>query len=258
MEVVEDNTTPIWSPPDKMLNIRPPDRKRGWYLPPGRMGKLTLYFIGDPRVLSLLASLLLFLEQWGNLGTKPQLGYGVFSIENRNEVKERAEKWQWKVLGAQKPSNELPDLRRFGFFRFRFSPTQPGWWTEVPGLAYVARYIQPLVSNYQVVPVSPALKNEWRFHQWQKSWGDARHIFGTLRPDRKRSRVVVSWAYAQEDFWEIKGWAWLPSKPVTANRLWNLLENEQIWTQVIHSGSLHSKKPISTAHKLAKFLEDGQ
>ncbi len=257
LEVVKDNTTAIWSPPDKMLNIRPPGRQRGWYLPPGRMGSFTLRFIGEGRALSLVAALLLFLEKWGNLGAKPQLGYGVFSIENRDEVQKCAKKWQWQVLGNKAPSDRLPDLRRFGFFKYRFAPSQPGWWSEVPGLAYVARHIQPLVSRHRVVPVSPALKNEWRFRQWQKSWGDARDIFGTLRPDRKHSRVAVSWAYAQEDSWEVKGWAWLPSKPGTTKHLWGLLENKQIWTQVIHSGSLHTKGPISFSDKLAKFLEGG-
>ncbi|MDQ7030180.1 MAG: type III-B CRISPR module RAMP protein Cmr1 [Ardenticatenia bacterium] len=255
---VEDNTQPIWSPPAKMLNIRPPGRKRGWYLPPGKMGELTLRFIGEPRVLSLMASMLLFLEKWGNLGAKPQLGYGVFSIENHDKVQKWAEKWQWKVLGSQQPSGNLPDLRRFGFFQFRFSPSQPGWWTKVPGLTYVARHVQPLVSRHQVVPVSPALKNEWRFHQWQKSWGDARDVFGTLRPDRKRSRVVVSWAYAQGDSWEVRGWVWLPPQPLTAKHLWSLLADQQIWAQVIHSGSLHPKEPVSTPQELVQFLEEGR
>ena len=67
LEIVEAQTTLVWRPADQMLNVRPPGRTRGWYLPPGSAGTLTLKFTGDPKVLSLMAALLLFLEKWGNL-----------------------------------------------------------------------------------------------------------------------------------------------------------------------------------------------
>jgi CRISPR-associated protein Cmr1 len=93
------------------------------------MGSLTLHLDGDKEVLSLLAALFLLLERWGSIGAKPQLGYGVFGIKNQDEVRGWAigdgkEKsgWAWRILGNRTPSTDLPDLRRFGFFRYRFDP----------------------------------------------------------------------------------------------------------------------------------------
>jgi len=234
---VEDETQPLWTPPDKLLNIRPPDRKRGWYLPPGRMGKLTLHFIGEPSALSLIANLLLFLEKWGNLGAKPQLGYGVFSIENRNEVKGWSNKQQWRVMENKEPSDKLPDLRRFGFFKYRFAPSQPGWWTDVPGLTSVARHVELLVSRYLIVPANPALKNEWRFRRWNRTWGDPREVFGTLKPERKRSRIAVSWAYRMNGEWEVRGWAWLKETHWTKG-VWSVLSDKHIWRSIFPDGEL--------------------
>ncbi|MBW2137903.1 MAG: type III-B CRISPR module RAMP protein Cmr1 [Deltaproteobacteria bacterium] len=239
LEIVDDQTTPIWQPTDQMLNVRPPGRTRGWYLPPGGMGRLTLKFIGDPKVLSLMAALLLFLEKRGNLGAKPQLGYGVFAIENRDE----ALKWarrnndaesgrEWRVHGGKEPDKDLPDLRRFGFFKYQFETTKPGWWTQVPGLNRVSTQVQPIVSQYKIVPVSPALKNEWRFNRWNRKWGNDREIFGTLRPDRIRSKVAVSWAYRDNGKWEVRGWVWLKS-PNWADRGWNILNDSQVWQTVL-------------------------
>ena len=259
---VEDKTRPIWKPADRMLNIRPPGRTRGWYLPPGQMGTLTLKFAGDPNLLSLMAALLLFLEKWGNLGAKPQLGYGVFTIENRDETLEWARGngddkpgWEWKILGDREVDENLPDLRRFGFFKFRFETTQPGWWTQVPGLNRVSLQIQPIVSQYQIVPVSPVLKNEWRFNQWNRKWGDDREIFGTLRPDRIRSKVTVSWAYRDNGMWKVRGWAWLSSLK-WADKVWDILKNGHVWQTVLNvHGRIDTCMPTSCQDVL-KVLEE--
>ncbi|MDM7938850.1 MAG: type III-B CRISPR module RAMP protein Cmr1, partial [Methanothrix sp.] len=125
---VVDSTKPIWTQENRMLNIRPPDRNRGWFLPPGRMGALILNFSGDGKTLRLLGALVLFLEKWGNLGAKPQLGYGVFKITNRSEVQQFArhswhddKKFYNNGLKIHNGSDtKWPDLRRFGFCRYRF------------------------------------------------------------------------------------------------------------------------------------------
>jgi len=268
LEILEDKTEPIWERQDQMLNIRPPGRTRGWYLPPGRMGTLTLKFSGDPKALSLMAALLLFLEKWGNLGAKPQLGYGVFAIENRAEVltwnqgdgKGRPG-WKWAVAGNRAPNSldskdsNLPDLRQFGFFKFRFETTEPGWWTRVPGLNKVALQIQPLVSQYNIVPVSPALKNEWRFNRWDRSWGDARELFGSLRPNRIRSKVATSWAYQANGLWEVRGWVWLIKPEKRANHVWHLLTDELIWRYVLKVEGKVLTRKLSSAQEVQKLVE---
>ncbi|HDM76646.1 MAG TPA: type III-B CRISPR module RAMP protein Cmr1 [Deltaproteobacteria bacterium] len=269
LEIVEDKTTPIWEPPDRTLNIRPPNRTRGWYLLPGRMGNLSLKFTGDSKVLSLIAGLLLFLEKWGNLGAKPQLGYGVFAIENRDEVIEWAygnggdkSGWKWKVLNNNNDNNNNtnknpPDLKQFGFFKYRFKPTQPGWWTQVPGLSRVSTKIQPIISQYQTVPVSPSLKNEWRFNQWNRKWGDERETFGVIQPGgvRLRSKVAVSWAYKTDGVWEVRGWVCLKSSN-WANKVWDILSNKQIWQTILNAhGQIDTYKPTSSKDVL-EILEE--
>ena len=255
LEIVDDQTECILQSGDKILNIRPPRRTRGWYLPAGNIGKFTLKFIGDPERLSLIAALLLFLEKWGNLGAKPQLGYGIFMIENRDEVIEWAygrsgdkPGWEWKVFSNDNPNKKLPDLRRFGFFKYRFKPTQPGWWTQVPGLNRVSTKIQPIISQYQTVPVSPSLKNEWRFNQWNRKWGDDQEIFGVMQPggNRLRSKVAVSWAYKTDGAWEVRGWVWLKS-PKWADKVWNILSNNQVWQTILNAhGQIDTHKPTSS------------
>ena len=263
--VVKDDTKPTWEPADRLLNIRPPGRNRGWFLPPGQMGTLRLRLDGDERTLSLLAALFLFLEQWGSIGAKPQLGYGVFRIENRDEVQtwavgsgEGKPSWEWKVLGDRVPGDNLPDLRRFGFLRYRFSPVHPGWWTRVPGMERVASQVQPLVSTYKTVPVVPALKNEWRFHRWRGSKVSERAVFGSLRPERQRSRVTASWAYQKDGAWEVRGWVWLPSRQQWANAPWELLTERESWEAVLRvHGNLKTLRP-ETKEQVVKLLEEAK
>jgi CRISPR-associated protein Cmr1 len=235
VEVVDDKTTPAWEPPPNVLNIRPPDRNRGWYLPPGQMGQFMLQITGEERVLNLMAALILFLERRGNLGAKPQLGYGVFAVddEDRANVEERANKWQWKVMGPRPPDEDTPDLRRFGFFCYRFQPEKPGWWTQVPGMERVAVQAQPVVSTHKTVPIAPALKNAWRFQRWQRVWGDERKFFGMSRPDRMRSKVAVSWAYKKEDAWEMSGHVWLQENIRQPEAVWAMLGDVEVWRETI-------------------------
>ena len=241
MEVI-DETQWIWDQHDRMLNIRPPQRARGWFLMSGKMGKLTLRLEGNHRALSLLAAMFLFLEGWGSVGAKPQLGYGVFRIENRDEVSAWAKSWKWRISEEENASRakdtlrrkDIPDLQRLGFFRYSFQPSKPGWWTQVPGIPPVAIQVQFLVSRFRVVPLVPSLKNEWRFNRWRRAWGDERRIFGTLHPTRRRGRVAVSWAYkAEGNKWEIRGWVWLPTRLQTAERLWEVLSDYETWRQVV-------------------------
>ncbi len=248
LEILEDQMHPLWTPSDRMLNIRPPGRNRGWFLPPGRMGRLSMQFSGDEGALSRLAALFLFLDRWGGLGAKPQLGYGIFRIENRDDVKAWAADWRWRPLGGREPDRTLPDLRRFGFFRYRFQPQKPGWWTRVPGIERVASKVRPLVSEHSTVPVAPALKNEWRFHRWQRNWGDERSFFGTLRPNRVRSKVAVSWAYQEEGAWEVRGHAWLQGTN-QPEAVWEMFGAPDVWHRVIGvSGelNLHPQKSWQT------------
>lgn len=257
LEIVADQTQPAWVPLDQMLNIRPPERTHGWYLPPGRMGTFTLRLTGEDQALACAANLLLFMEKWGSLGSKPQLGYGLFRIENREDVQKKAGQPNWQIFWEN--SNHLPDLRRFGFVEFQFRPPAVGWWTHVPGIRRVSQYVQPLVTQHGLVPIAPALKNEWRFKRWQSAWGEAREIFGTLHPERRRSRVAVSWAYAvSEDLWQARGWVWLPpaNDKQTDTHLWSLLVEQMVWNEVLGvEGQLKSRRLTSSQDVLNLLKE---
>lgn len=280
MKVVDDRTRFAWDSPDT-LNVRPPDRNRGWYLLPGRVGTFNLQVSGDAQTLRILASLLLFLERWGNLGAKPQLGYGVFALSNRDQVKAYAKHQEWEVMGTEGPSAkpELPDLRRFGFIRYRFQPRSANWWTKVPGMerllgsrnmaSALQRVAKGAGESPPAVPLTPSLKNEWRFHRWKGSRDDEMRMFGTLRWKQQgdegvslRSKIGLSWAYPSNDSWEVRGWAWL-QKAHSAADVWTLLQDEGGWQQVIGvQGTLESKPKGPwrewNTQEVAAFLEEIQ
>ncbi len=253
VEVLEDKTKSIWKPRNKNLNIRPPGRHRGWYLPPGRMGQLTLRFSGEASTISMLASLLLFLEKWGCLGAKTQLGYGIFEITNQIEVRSWAKGdgktkpgWSWQSMNRQShrclpfPGEKAkhiscPDLSEFGFFRYRFQTSGSSWLDDVQNSLqkHAPVSVKNLHHQFGIVPLLPVLKDKWRFHEWrdQKSEGE---IFGMLsRKQRIRSKVAASWAYnvgASE--WEIRGWIWLAKKK-WSDRAWHIITNKDIWENAL-------------------------
>ena len=267
---VEDHTERLWTPPPNALNVRPPGRRRGWYLPPGHVGELTIRIQGDQATCSLLASLFLFLEQWGAIGAKPQLGYGVFRLQNREALAARAQDWAWKLVGDDELDPTCPDLRRFGFFRFRFSPSTKGWWTRAPGIerllgrSDMANALRQAVDR-EMIPLSPALKNVWRFDRWQGSRDDERELFGTAfgRYEPVRSKIVVSWAYLDGDDWEVRGWVWLPAQ--TANglqQLWDIVRDEATWRKTLNApaGTLMTVPDVKTwqaqsVEQVKSFLE---
>nr|HDM59476.1 hypothetical protein [Bacillota bacterium] len=205
-----------------------------------------------------LAALLLFLEQWGHLGAKPQLGYGMFQINNREEVRKWASGQNWSV-GSKAPDDRLPDLRRFGFFRYRFLPQRKDWWIQIPGLKEESQ-IQLLASN-NMVPLTPSLKNEWRFQRWTGSRRDEQWVFGTTRWRRNRaivrvrSKIAVSWAYKLDKEWEIRGWVWL-QKPAIAKDVWELLKDDASWRSTIGlEGTWQGEPPGDWSERTAEQVK---
>jgi CRISPR-associated protein Cmr1 len=286
LTIVSDETKPLWNSSDSPLNIRPPDRNRGWFLPAGKIGTFTIRLVGEDRYLAKIAALLLFMEHWGTIGAKSQLGYGVFEFQERekereqneqneqNEQREQREKREkreklvelvknagnnvWDIREKEQLSNhDLPDLRNFGFFCYRFKPNQSDWWTKLPGLGRVATRVSPLVSKYKTVPVTPVLKNEWRFHSWKDEWGKQNSFFGSLRPEIIRSKLAVSWAYQKENIWELRGHVSLHE--IKQHPVWEMFCNKNIWYKHFGPGELLTH-PAGTwqtwsIEDLAEFLE---
>ncbi len=216
LDVISQDT-PAWPSREQALNIRPYGRTRGWYLNPGLVGAETLRLSGAETEVSHLLALLSFLEQYGNIGAKPQLGHGVFRIEDAPPIGNDANSLVFPT--GYQSVGELPDLRTFTFFKFRFNPQSSAWWTQVPGLRELRsrREDWAIVEKQAaqgMVPVSPALKNHIRYgQQWSPSV--AVWLFGTLRGnERIRSKISFSWAYRMDSGWEIRGWLYLPQDQI--------------------------------------------
>lgn len=236
---------PAWPPREQALNIRPYGRNRGWYLNPGLVGTETIRLTGSEKEVNQALALLRFLEQKGSIGAKPQLGQGVFRIEDPPPISGDTNPLVFPA--SYQAIGELPDLRVFTFFKFRFSPSSPTWWTQVPGLGELRsrREDWAIVEKQAaqgMVPVSPALKNHIRYgQQWSPSV--AAWLFGTLRGnERVRSRISFSWAYRVDNVWEIRGWLYLPQDQTgrifadyseNARLLNTVLDNPQSWLQAL-------------------------
>jgi len=250
LEVIQDEASLAWTPPPNTLNIRPP----------GRVGQITLRLTGDDQALALLVALLRFLERHGAIGAKPQLGYGVFRII---EIKGASQKpWVWPSLGLDQSYPALPDLRRFGFFNYRFTADW-GWWSRIPALerllgrSETARALQQLVQQ-GMIPVAPLLKNAWRFGHWHGPRRVELYLFGTSRDPRVRSKLNVSWAYPAKDgnSWEVRGWVWLPEQdhqgqpiaPHFLQQVWQNVRDVSIWQTAlgINDGTLTCSPDVST------------
>jgi CRISPR-associated protein Cmr1 len=231
---VDEQTHPAWHH-EKSLNIRPPGRSRGWHLNTGVIGSARLTFHGDLQTLQEIQKLLIFLEKWGNIGARPQIGYGAFRIDGIKNTTVKS-----VSLPMEKPHEELPvswlhDLRSFVFYKITFVVKNSRWWQKVPGLRELRnpREDQLLLNNLSeqgMVPVTPALKNHLRFEQEWSSNAIPHWLFGTLKHhERIRSKVAFSWAYRQgdSDEWEIRGWMSLPQGRMGArcrNEVWRAFQ----------------------------------
>ena len=230
LEVISQDV-PAWSKPDA-LNIKPFGRTRGWYLNAGRIGSETLLLTGTDTAVNRMIALLRLLERYGSIGAKPQLGCGVFSIESVKDCEKGnavATPSSFDLSLRDGPIGELPDLRAFTFFRFRFDPPNPHWWTQVSGIKELrARRDDWAIVERQaaqgMVPVSPALKNHIRYG-WRWPGSIASWLFGTMSgKDRIRSKIIFSWAYRNDAAWEVRGWVYLP-KDRTGQAFYNYPDN---------------------------------
>lgn len=194
-----------------ILNIRPYGRTRGWYLPVGITGKVTLQLRGEEKAVGKIVSLLHWLARWGSIGAKSQLGYGVFKVLEPRPPDAITD----NLAGKKLPDlRVLPDLRAFTFFTFQFKPRNEMWWKQLRDFQYTMREKPQTwegLARQNMIPVSPLLKNYLRYRKEWKSYGIPKWLFGFIEGEkRQKGRVNFSWAYKVGDHWEIKGWAWLP------------------------------------------------
>ncbi|HRJ41873.1 MAG: type III-B CRISPR module RAMP protein Cmr1 [Caldilineaceae bacterium] len=228
------------------INVKPPDRNRGWYLPAGQMGGLRLQIVADEKIKAQVLALLQFVERHGNFGARPQLGYGLCQIEKVSN--DPVASYDWSVLvGSGRVDSRLPDLRTFTFFTLTFEPERGDWWRDVPGVGALARdnryrgTVDALLRR-GLIPITPALKNVLRYGAQWSSGALPHHFFGTLRgEERRRGRIGLSWAYRLPDsaLWQMRGWAYPPQtgesqQREVAQRLQAVLGKPETWLQSLN------------------------
>jgi CRISPR-associated protein Cmr1 len=269
LSISKDETKESWSD-NFILNVRPPQRSHGWFLPPGRSGNFEVILQGESAVIGSLCSLFLFLESWGALGAKSQLGYGFFKITNRDEVQKRAIPLS---ESGNKDEKYLPNLSHWLFFSCHFKQQHNDWWTWIEGLQRLlgdrkTAVILSQLANQGMVPVSPILKNQWRFEKWDAEYPGKRWLLGTSKgDDRIRSKVAVSWAYREGDDWIVRGWGSLaepdkpkekiPDYPEDIGKFKEILKDKSVWRKALNldSVSLKELQVFSEKEDVLKLLE---
>jgi len=140
-----------------------PYRVGGWLLRGGYLGTLELRFTGDERILLCeILPTLLFIEQWGALGPKTSIGYGVIEIteirfegqtykrkqaEWRTQLNElvslkcqesRVGKWWFQKLFPKSTyQGILPALTNMFFGKVRFEVVNSNWWKKLPEIQWL-------------------------------------------------------------------------------------------------------------------------
>ncbi len=228
------------------LNIKPNGRNRGWYLGSGIIGDIELRIVPlvnefDP-VLILLP--LKIASDWGAIGAKIQLGYGVVEMNSsiaanyelfktaldKINSKERLDKMGIGLRNSTNTTENLPDIKEMFFAKVQFEVNNSDWWKKVDGIRergqkHQRNYYEGYANDHRIinwknsvsVPVAPAIKNWLRFKDGVRIWKtNTNHsienwLFGTIRNDKKSSKINISGAYRIDDtHWEFRIWGWVP------------------------------------------------
>ncbi len=174
---------PIFS--GSTINIRPTNRRRGWYLGGGLEGTLKLNItqlnIDFNKVLVDVP--LIVASRWGAIGAKNQLGYGVIEFEYpkvnidkfKNKIERLGADTRLKKLGVSLRDNlaisNLPNLKEFFFTKVRFK-AKNDWWNEVDGIKGNLETDSKMDAWIKSgsVPIAPAVKNWLRFGYGKNLW----------------------------------------------------------------------------------------
>jgi len=241
--IVDDaDLNETWS--NGAVNIKPPERNRGWYLNAGKMGTFHLKIVADENTQARILALIQFVARWGSIGARPQLGYGFLEIV---EIKNPPQSiYNWDDVDNGQNKETLPDLYTFTFFSLNFEPQRGDWWGDVPGIGSLARnnrYRNAMdgLLHYHLMPTTPALKNVLRYGQQWSSGALPHQFFGTLRGnERSRSKIAISWAYQlpNSPLWQIRGWAYPPQvspkqQQEIQQRLQTVLMKPETWLRAL-------------------------
>lgn len=178
------------------LNIRPDGRNRGWYLGSGLVGDIELNIVPVSSHFdeSLILLPLALAANWGGIGAKTQIGYGVVEIENSlnkdfnkfsDSIVGIIENERLSALGIELRNgnnDDFPNLKEMFFAKVQFEVENNDWWKEVDGIRQALepkdrrgkidkemqqRNNKILQAWYDLgsVPIAPAIKN-WLIKNW--------------------------------------------------------------------------------------------
>ncbi len=214
-------------------------RNGGWFIYSGCFGKYDVSIESlDNDFDDILIQLPLKLAaNWGALGAKPQLGYGVFSFGQETELSismftkalarissdEKLKKLDFHLRDKANTSFIYPSLKEMFFAKIRFLSTDNEWWKGIKGLKNVNDLAFKSWIDNNSAPISPTVKNWFRYDDnVSKFWktekcreGDLDNwLFGTIRDERIASKINISGAYhpieGNKDLWEFRIWGWIP------------------------------------------------
>ncbi|MEM4734312.1 MAG: hypothetical protein QXS20_01225 [Candidatus Thorarchaeota archaeon] len=144
--------------------------------------------------------LLFFLERYGTLGAKPQLGYGRFKILNRSELLLKVTKID-PSQNQKQPSGM--SLIQSAFFTVEFSESP---FTQLLKNIVSSKLTLERLKEQNLAPISPMVKDYLRFIVGAKwSTQEELDILGGQDGNRNRyrSKISASWAYRTEGKWRI-------------------------------------------------------
>ncbi|KUK15607.1 MAG: CRISPR-associated RAMP protein, Cmr1 family [Petrotoga mobilis] len=192
-------------PGNGAINIKPSGRSHGWFFEPGVVGNLEMKMIPLDEKFDevLVLTPLIIASNWGGIGAKTQLGYGVVEITNPPNVSFENFKRVLRNLsqkGKRQKSNEpgFPNLKDMFFAKVRFK-ANGNCWEKIDGLIDKSsksrlekeirkKGIEECFRN-NFLPIAPVIKNWLRYDDGSQIWkpkngttkGIENWLFGTIR-----------------------------------------------------------------------------
>ncbi len=221
--LIEDNAVVTCS---DVIRVEKKRGGRGWHLPQGRMGEFKLRISGNSDATKEIILLFLFLERYGTLGAKPQLGFGRFRITNRDVLRKYVSVSQI-TLG-----NEIikkPNLIDSRFYTITFDESP--FTEKLKEDMKTPQAVKDELTVKELAPVSPLVKEYLRFGPHKQNTKSF-----ILGKKKQRARIASSWAYRDDSSWRIDVFAG-PILGKYEERDWklynNILSNEMKWKKIL-------------------------
>jgi CRISPR-associated protein Cmr1 len=217
-----------------IINIKPDERNRGWYLDKGKIGNFDLNLIALTLNVDLspVNLALKIASKWGAIGAKTQIGYGVVEIADNKDpitIKNLKENFEKMINDRLNLINiklrrfydkKLPNLKEFFFSKIQFKVSNvynESWWENINIVKTEnEKQLREWYYNSNSFPIAPSIKNWLRFKNGQnliKNNNNTVKNFLYGKSKESASKINISSAYqVKENLWEFRIWGWIPQK----------------------------------------------